>query len=88
MTEEQLKQTRELFLQEIPPENLAGAKWLLGRGMIKDCHIHAFLCQKFYNEELNKTKETGRKYGDKKQAIVAVQKRVPLSERRIKSIIK
>lgn len=88
MTEQQKQQIRALFLQCVAPERMEGVKWALDRGMIKDCHIHAFLCQKLYTAEIEKTKGDGRKYGDKKQAISEVQKYLPLSERRIKTLIK
>lgn len=86
MQKDKLKQ---LFIDELKPEFKAAVVWLMRWDMLPLAKVKAFLCFRYYHQEIEKTKlNGGLKYGDKKQAIAKVQERIPLSLRQIQNILK
>lgn len=87
MTPQQRKDVRELFLATIRPDFKGCASFFIRYGLLTDAKICKFLAVHFYRIEIEATRANGG-YGDKKQALHRVQQRVPLSIRRIQTLIK
>jgi hypothetical protein len=80
--------TNEAFLEIVRDDFKECVRWLLRWDMLPKYRIRAFVVRHLYHKAIEETKKEGLKYGDKKQAIAQVQKKVPLSSSQIVNILK